>query len=666
VASLVCALGVSLILLLPTAATPAVETATVPLAAQAGAHPLDPLSAAEVSAAAAVLRASGQVPDSALIQSLVLHEPPKEAVLNWQPGGRVPREAFAVLVDWQGNRTLEAVVDLDRSALVSLRDVPGAQAGITRTERALAPALVRADPRWQAAMRRRGIEDLDAVAVYVTTGDPVRVAAAGLAPEARLLHAMSQYPQEARDGSGQRFAGVAALIDGVDVIVDMNRRVVAAVLDEAVEPPFFAGGTLPPQPPVAPEPAPAPLVPLQPEGTGFAVDGHLVRWGPWQFRYALHQREGLVLYQAMYGPDQPRSVLYRGSLSEMFVPYGDPDSTWTWHQPFDVGDFSGIGTYAHPLTRGIDVPANAVLLDEVVPDDAGQPELVPGVVGLYERDAGLLWSHWNADGDVGQTRRARQLVLTCFATVGNYDYNFHWLLDQDGTLSFAVTLTGILNAKAVGDTQQSEDPHGVLVAPHVLAPTHQHFFNLRLDLDVDGRDNRVVEVDNQAVPLGPENAYGNAIVTTETLLTRELGGRREASRTAARTWLVRGAAGAGGYSLVPGGAEPHPYFAPQAATARHAAFAEADLWVTRYRPDERYAAGPYPNQGHPGEGLPRWIAPDESLVDTDVVLWYTLGVFHRPRPEEWPVMAAHHAQVSLVPTGFLDRTPALGLPPSAP
>src|SRR5262249_34150562 len=160
-------------------------------------------------------------------------------------------------------------------------------------------------------------------------------------------------------------------------------------------------------------------------------------------RYALHEREGLVLYQAAFGPaDRPRSVLYRGSLSEMFVPYGDPDSTWTWHQPFDVGEFSGLGTYAHPLTRGADVPANALLLDAVVPADAGQPVVVPGAAGLYERDAGLLWSHWNADDSVGQTRRARQLVLTCIATIGNYDYNFNWLFDQDGTLSFAVDLTG--------------------------------------------------------------------------------------------------------------------------------------------------------------------------------------------------------------------------------
>ena len=209
------------------------------------------------------------------------------------------------------------------------------------------------------------------------------------------------------------------------------------------------------------------------------------------------------------------------------------------------------------------------------PTTRDEPVVVPGAAALYERDAGLLWSHWNADDSVGQTRRARQLVLTCIATIGNYDYNFNWLFDQDGTLSFAVDLTGILNAKAVAETDASDDPHGVLVAPHVSAPTHQHFFNLRLDLDVDGRENQVVELDTAGMPHGPANPYGNAIVTGETLLATEQMARREASRAAARTWLVRGAGAAGGYSLVPKGPRRIPYFAPQAATARRAAFAEA-------------------------------------------------------------------------------------------
>ena len=43
------------------------------------------------------------------------------------------------------------------------------------------------------------------------------------------------------------------------------------------------------------------------------------------------------------------------------------------------------------------------------------------------------------------------------------------------------------------------------MSPGVYAHYHQHIFNMRLDMAVDGERNRVVEVDTVALPVGPEN-----------------------------------------------------------------------------------------------------------------------------------------------------------------
>ena len=85
--------------------------------------------------------------------------------------------------------------------------------------------------------------------------------------------------------------------------------------------------------------------------------------------------------------------------------------------------------------------------------------------------------------------------------------------------------------------------------------------------------------------------------------------------------------------------------------------------MTRYDPTEMNAAGTYINQSKGGEGLPKWIAANRPLVNQDVVLWYTLGVTHIPRPEDWPVMPVHEAGFKLVPWGFFARNPAMDLPP---
>jgi primary-amine oxidase len=97
--------------------------------------------------------------------------------------------------------------------------------------------------------------------------------------------------------------------------------------------------------------------------------------------------------------------------------------------------------------------------------------------------------------------------------------------------------------------------------------------------------------------------------------------------------------------------------------AARAGFATRNLWVTPYDPDQRRAAGDFPNQHPGGAGLPAWTAADRPLVGTEVVVWHTFGVTHVPRPEDWPVMPVEATGFQLLPAGFFDRNPALDVPP---
>jgi primary-amine oxidase len=115
---------------------------------------------------------------------------------------------------------------------------------------------------------------------------------------------------------------------------------------------------------------------------------------------------------------------------------------------------------------------------------------------------------------------------------------------------------------------------------------------------------------------------------------------------------------ASGYELVPG-SNADPFAAEGSPVRRRAGFLDAAVWATAYADSERYAAGDYPNQSVGGDGLPRWSASNRALTGTDIVLWYTLGVTHNPRPEDWPVMPVHEAGFRLVPVGFFERNPVL-------
>lgn len=186
-------------------------------------------------------------------------------------------------------------------------------------------------------------------------------------------------------------------------------------------------------------------------------------------------------------------------------------------------------------------------------------------------------------------------------------------------------------------------------------------------MEVDGTDNAVYEMEAHPVAAGPDNPWSNAFEPVATLLETELQARRDVDPSRSRTWKVvnRGARNRLGlptaYALYPG-YTPTLLAGPGSSIAKRATFATHNLWVTRFSPEERRAAGDFPNQHSGGDGLSLYSSQNRSIVDEDIVVWHTFGVTHIPRPEQWPVMPVEYAGFMLVPVGFFDRNPALDLP----
>jgi primary-amine oxidase len=259
-------------------------------------------------------------------------------------------------------------------------------------------------------------------------------------------------------------------------------------------------------------------------------------------------------------------------------------------------------------------------------------------------------------------------VVSCFATVGNYEYGFFWYLYTDGTIQYEVKLSGVLSTGALAEGEQPK--HGVVVAPGLYGPHHQHFFNVRLDMQVDGERNSVYEVDAAALPPGPDNPYGNAWVTKKMLLARESDAQRLIDPFVARAWYVVNPNQINelgqpvGFKLMPGD-NVLPLQQEGSQAFSRAQFAYKHLWVTAYEPREMFAAGDYPNQhGSPG-GLVEYQKADRPLENEDLVVWYSFGAHHVVRPEDWPVMPASSIGFTLKPVGFFDGNPALDLPRTA-
>ncbi|MGH9090937.1 MAG: primary-amine oxidase [Acidimicrobiales bacterium] len=620
-------------------------------------HPLAPLTGEEIAGAVALVRGHAELPEGARMAYVGLREPPKDVVRGYRDGDPVDREVRVVVVPGPEATVIEAVVSVTHGEVRRWEEVAETRPALLIEESMQAIAVLKADPQWQAAMRKRGVDDLDKVQI-----DPWPAGAFGIDHEHnRRISRCLSYLRDTPEANGY-----ARPIEGVVGFVDMGRGEVLEVVDTGVVPvPPDPGSYYPEDRELRRDLRPLEIV--QPEGPGFTVEGNLVRWQRWSFRVTMDPLEGLVLHTLAYHDgDRVRPVLYRASVSEMVVPYGTPDPMHAWKNAFDVGEW-GLGRMADSLVMGCDCLGEIRYLDVDYADERGRPHTLANAVCIHEEDYGILWKHVDMHSGRVEVRRSRRLVVSFIATVGNYEYGFYWYLYLDGTVQLEVKLTGIVSTQAVAPGQAPD--HGTLVAPQLVAPFHQHLFNVRLDMEVDGPANSVYEVETRAEPTGPDNPWGNAFAPTATLLETELGARRTVDPATSRHWKVVNHAAANGlgqppaYKLVPG---PTPTLLadPESSVGRRARFATRNLWVTRFHPDELRAAGDHPNQHVGGDGLPRWTAADRPIANEDVVLWYTFGVTHLPRPEDWPVMPVEYAGFSLLPVGFFDRNPALDVPPS--
>jgi primary-amine oxidase len=620
-------------------------------------HPLEPLTAEEIAAAVHIVRTERNLHERVRFASVALHEPPKEVVLNFKQGDPVTRAAFIILLDNTDGATYEVVVSITEGKVASWRHIPGVQPSIMLDEFFECEQAVKASPEFQAALRKRGITNFDLLMV-----DPWSAGSYGGEEEKtqRLSRALSWVRSDPNDN------GYAHPIEGLIAVVDLNKMEVVRVEDYGVVPLPPSNGNYTPE---AVGQLRADLKPLeitQPEGPSFTVNGHEVHWQKWHFRLGFTPREGVVFYTVGY-EDQGRirPILYRASLAEMVVPYGDPRPAHYRQNAFDVGEY-GVGTLANALELGCDCLGHIHYFDAFMTDSRGNLVQLPNVICMHEEDYGILWKHIDWRTNQTEVRRSRRLVVSFIATVGNYEYGYFWYFYQDGTIQFEVKMTGIMNTGAVPPGVKPK--YGQLVAPQLNAPIHQHFFNVRLDMMVDGLNNSVYEVHTEAEAPGPENPYGNAYFAKSTLLSTEAEAQQVIDPLSGRYWkvvnptILNGVDEPVGYKLMPG-ENVLPFARPESSVFKRATFATKHLWVTPYNPAERYPAGDYPNQHPGGAGLPEWTQVNRSLENTNVVLWYTVGVHHVPRPEDWPVMPVTYYGFTLKPVGFFDRNPGLDVPP---
>ena len=405
----------------------------------------------------------------------------------------------------------------------------------------------------------------------------------------------------------------------------------------------------------------------QPEGPSFTVERNLLKWEKWTMRVGFNFREGLTLHDIRYGG---RSIFYRLSLAEMFVPYGDPRAPFPRKGAFDIGN-DGAGINANNLRLGCDCLGVIKYFDGWHNTSWGEPMKLPNVVCCHEQDDGILWKHSNFRTQSPVVTRSRILVLQTIITVTNYEYVFAFHFGQDASIHYEVRATGILSTAPIdiGD----KVPYGTIVAPGVMAPYHQHLFSLRIDPAIDGHSNSIVVEESVPLPIDDTAVHNPFAVgyKTETDIIESEGGF-DLDFTKNRTFKIINEHNLNSITGTPVGFKLLPCYSQLLLAhqtsyhAQRSEFANHAVWVTRYDDEETFPSGRHTMQSQGGEGIASGIEKrqrdpeaDTNVRDEDIVVWHTFGSTHNPRIEDWPVMPAEKMVVGLKPVNFFTGNPGL-------
>ena len=261
------------------------------------------------------------------------------------------------------------------------------------------------------------------------------------------------------------------------------------------------------------------------------------------------------------------------------------------------------------------------------------------------------------------------------SVVGNYDYLIDYRFRQNGEIAIKIGATGLDAVKGVAATSMEDSTaaadtaYGTLVAPNLVAPFHDHYFNFRLDFDIDGPVTHPAVLEVVAGEPAADSPRRSFWTVKSSAPASELEARYTLSAQAPKYFLVRNEAERTrlghhpAYMIHHGSVAYGPFDYAADPPMRRNAYIGHTIWNTVHDPTQRYAGGEFPMQSDGSDTLAEWVKADRALQGTDVVTWFTAGFHHLPRAENWPVMSTDWKAIHIMPHNFFTRNPALTIRP---
>ena len=573
-------------------------------------------SRADIKLAATLIKSDSRCPKSFVFMSASPKDQPKQpSSTSLAP---THPQLLIVIRDLATRNVHEVTVEPAIQRIVEWQRLDDRQPPLNAADIDTADRVVRSHPGWIASLERRKIDPKNVVLDVWPSSIPY----SGF--RFRSVRVLSYIKGTDRESSYRR------PIDGLVVTVNLDARRVFEFYDKEVAP--LPGDMLPTTYSTqtrTPTPGSGILGETKaPSKAPIKVDtkNGEVAWREWRFIPVVHMREGLVLHGVRRTQGKTTlNVAHRLSMAEMAVVYGDSSQYWSWRTPLLMAEM-GLGARAVDQLKERLVPSNArtIGVASITPD--GKDVFSSGAIALFE----------HLDGS---------LVVRSSFHVGHMTIQQSYYLHIDGELEMDVSVGGTPLARSSDEVL--DVAYGAYVAKNMVVPISQVYCNFRMDLDIDGVQNVVSEVDLMS-GLAGDDTYGNLVMADDYPLYREKEAVRDADPAVQRTWKVSSLGQQMSYRIILDDASK-PILSASHPMRTKAGFLDHHVWVTRHDDSELYSVGRYASQSMGETTLASYVSDNESIRMKDIVVWCTQGTTIVPSASDWPHARMRSMHVRLIP-----------------
>ncbi|KAJ2906807.1 hypothetical protein MKZ38_010798 [Zalerion maritima] len=401
----------------------------------------------------------------------------------------------------------------------------------------------------------------------------------------------------------------------------------------------------------------APPVSMIPQGSRYSVDPgrKYVEWMDWSFYIGFDRDRGMTLWDIRYNGTR---ILYELGLQEALAHYAGSDPVQSHVAYLDT--YYGFGPFAFELLKGYDCPSYSTFLNSSFYVDETTHTHINSIC-LFEFDADYPLARHSSSNYVTATKNVHFTVRSV-STVGNYDYMFSYTFFMDGSVAVEARASGYIQAAFYALNEE----YGFKIHDHLSGSMHDHVLNFKADFDIMGTENTVEKVKQvphtTTYPWSKGKVFNTMKLDRSFIETEDEGQLFWSFNNAEQIFVVnqevKNSVGESkGYRILPYTGTAHLTVEGSTVLKNSAHWAEHDLMITKQRDTEPRSSHPYNNQDT--ENPPVNFATffdGESLNQTDLVVWFNLGMHHVPNTGDLPttVFTTAHSGIQFMPANYFD------------